>query len=127
MSRSLVALARSIVGRAFRLIRPKGQGPGEFSHPVRFQVLPGDTIVVWDRMFRPVSYFDPAGNLLRHRRIDFGAMVATLATDEILKESVGVPLLDGSFIVEVERLDWEPPSEGVYQPPVRVRGTQGMD
>ena len=96
----------------------QGQGPGEFSHPVRLQVLPGDTIVVWDRMFRPVSYFDPAGNLLRHRRIDFGALVATLATDEILKESVGVPLLDGSFIVEVERLDWEPPSEGVYQPPV---------
>ncbi len=97
----------------------EGQGPGEFSYPIRFQVLKGDTIVVWDRMFGPVSYFDPDGNLLKHRRIDFGAVVeASLAANWALSESVAVPFLDGSFLVEVNRLDWEPPKKGVYQPPV---------
>ena len=97
----------------------EGQGPGEFSHATHFQVLPGDSIVVWDRMFGPVSHFDPAGSLLRHRRIDFGAVVeATLADGQALHESVALPLPDGSFLVEVDRLDWEPPGEGVYQPPV---------
>jgi len=97
----------------------QGDGPGEFSHAIHLQVLKGDTIAVWDYMFGPVSYFDPDGNLLKHRSIDFGAVVeATLATNEVLSESVAVPFPDGSFLVEVGRLDWEPPKKGVHQPPV---------
>lgn len=98
----------------------EGQGPGEFSYAQHFQVLPGDTIAVWDYMFGPVSYFDPTGALLRHRRIDFGAMVErALAPGEAIHESVGQPLPDGSFLVEAWRPDWLRPTKGVYQPPVR--------
>ena len=98
----------------------KGRGPGEFSHGLHLQVLPDDTIVVWDYMFGPVGYFDPSGKLLRYGRIDFGAMIekAALGSGAAFQESVALPLPDGSFLVEVVQLDREPPEEGLYQPAV---------
>lgn len=98
----------------------KGRGPGEFTYAQHLQVLPGDTIVVWDYMFGPVGYFDPVGTLWRHRRIDLGAMIeaATPGPSEVLNESVALPLPDGSFLVEVQQHDWQPPIEGLYQPPL---------
>ena len=99
----------------------KGRGPGEFTYALHLQVLPGDTIVVWDYMFGPIGYFDPSGTLLKDRRIDFGAMIeeATPGSGQALTEAVALPLPDGSFLAEVVRLDWQPPKEGLYQPPVR--------
>ena len=97
-----------------------GRGPGEFHYPMHLQVLPGDTIVVWDQMFRTVPYFDPSGRLLRERRIDLGAVVAAARTgDQRPGESVHRPLPDGSFLIKVTRLDWEPPAEAgvIYRRP----------
>jgi hypothetical protein len=98
----------------------KGHGPGEFISPHYLQVLPGDTIVAWDYMFGPVGYFDPSGALLRHRRIDLGAVIAAATTSpgEVLSESMVFPFPDGSLLVEVQQLDWQPPTEGLYQPPL---------
>ena len=59
-------------GRLSAAFARSGRGPGEFFHPVGMQVLPGDTIAVWDFMFGPVYYFDPSGRIVRERRIDWG-------------------------------------------------------
>lgn len=97
-----------------------GRGPGEFSHPEHLQVLPGDTIVVWDYMFGPVSYFDASGTLLRHRSLDLGRLLeATQGPGRSAGESVHAPLPDGSFLIQVHRTDWRMPEEGdVYREPV---------
>ncbi len=96
----------------------KGQGPGEFSYPVRLQVLPGDTIVVWDRMYGRISHFDPSGTLLRERSIDLGAVfAATRTVDQRPGEGVALPLPDGTFLVEVNRTDFRPILDTHYRVP----------
>ena len=40
-------------GTFLRSIGRVGQGPGEFRNPDHLQVLPGDTLVVWDFMLGP--------------------------------------------------------------------------
>lgn len=88
-------------GEFARSIGREGRGPGEFGHPLHLQVLPGDTLVVWDFMLGPISYFDPSGQLLRDWRIDVGALFATVRrVSERVPESVFLPLGDGSFIVQ---------------------------
>ena len=97
-----------------------GRGPGEFQYPIRLQVLQGDTIAVWDYMLGPVCYFDPSGNLLRERRIDFGALIAATREDSQRPgENVHLPLPDGSFLIETVPDDWRPPAEPeqVYRRP----------
>ena len=80
----------------------KGRGPGEFSYPLHLQVLPGDTIVVWDRMWGRIGHFDPSGQLLMDRTLDVGALFAAAQTPERrLSESIALPLPDGTFLVEV--------------------------
>ena len=101
----------------------EGQGPGEFAvGPAHLQVLPGDTIVVWDAGFRRVNYFDPSGTLLRERHIDVGAvMEATSTVDQSPPEAVTQPLPDGSFLVEMYPRDWPMPDHGaVYREPVHI-------
>jgi len=96
-----------------------GRGPGEFDYPMRFQVLQGDTIAVWDFRFGPVYYFDPSGKLLRERRIDLGALIAATRTDDQHPgETVHRPLPDGSFLIEAVR-SWQPPAETgqIYRQP----------
>ena len=116
-------------GRLSAAFGRRGQGPGEFHYPMGFQVLPGDTIVVWDQMFDAVDYFNPSGRLLRERRIDVGAVIAALRTDErVPGESVHQPLPDGSFLMNVYRPDWQPPDEAgtIYRKPkgyVRIDST----
>ena len=106
-----------------------GRGPGEFRYPLHIQVLPGDTISVWDQMFGPVYYFDPSGRLLRERRIDLGAVVAaTQTSSQRPGESVHSPLPDGSFLIEVKPADWRPPTKSgvIYRRPrgyVRIDAT----
>lgn len=108
-------------GVFFTSIGRVGRGPGEFSNPEHLQVLPGDTLVVWDFMLGPVAYFDPSGELLRDWRIDVGALfAATRKPNQIPPESVYLPLSDGSFIVEVGLVpgDFIPPFGEVYRVPV---------
>lgn len=116
-------------GRLSAAFGRAGRGPGEFYYPLRLQVLPGDTIVVWDQGFGPVYHFDPSGKILRERRIDLGALHAATRTDDQRPgESVYHPLPDGSFLIEMYRPDWRPPEEPgvVYRSPrgyVRIDST----
>ncbi len=97
-----------------------GRGPGEFSGPQHLQVLPGDTIVVWDYMFGPVAYFDASGKLLRQRALDLGRLIeVTRGSDQHIGETVHLPLSDGSFITRIHRPGWSLPEEGeTYRRPV---------
>ena len=94
-------------GKFSKSIGRRGQGPGEFLQPSSLQYLPGDTLVVWDGGNRPVSYFDTAGALLRHRRIDVGKLISAIGTGKATEGSS--PLPDGSFVVTVIARDVEPP------------------
>lgn len=106
-------------GRLSASFGRRGRGPGEFQYPLHLQVLQGDTIVVWDYMLGPVYYFDPEGKLLRERRIDLGALTtATRTGNQRPGESVHWPLPDGSFLIEMDPSDWQPPEPGrIYRPP----------
>ena len=108
-------------GALFSMFGREGQGPGEFAvGPEHLQVLPGDTIVVWDAGFRRVNYFAPWGTLLKERHIDLGAvMEATSTLDRWPPETVSEPLPDGSFLVEMYPRDWQTPGHGiVFRRPV---------
>ena len=99
-------------GRLSASFGRRGRGPGEFRNPLRIQILPGDTIAVWDQAFGPVYYFGPSGILLRERRIDLGSVIAATRTSgQRPGESVHQPLPDGSFLVEVAPSEWRPPAE----------------
>ena len=77
-----------------------GEGPGEFVRPQHIQVLPGDTIAVWDYMLTGVHQFDSTGRFLHRRPIDVATVLArTRTATETSPESIRIPLLDGSFIV----------------------------
>ena len=108
------------LGHLSRSFARSGRGPGEFNYPVDLQVLPGDTIVVWDVMYGPVGYFDSSGTLLRHRSLDLGAVMEVARTAEYESgESMRLPLPDGSFLVTVWRRDWQMPRDGtLYRQPV---------
>lgn len=78
-----------------------GQGPGEYRYPDHLQLLPGDTLVIWD-VLGPVAYFDPTGELLRDWRVDVELLrAATHKPNQISPERAHLPLADGSFIVLV--------------------------
>lgn len=98
----------------------EGGGPGEITYASHLQVLSGDTLVVWDQMFGPVGYFEPSGRLLRHRQLDLGAIFGVAQTaQQRPTESIHMPLWDGSFLVFVQRQDWQPPESGeLYRTPV---------
>lgn len=110
----------------------EGEGPGEFAvGPQHLQVLPGDTIVVWDAGFRRVNYFDPSGTLLKERHLDVSAVMdATSTADQWPPETVSQPLSDGSFLVTMYPRDGPTPDHGVvYRRPVhyaRMDSTYGV-
>lgn len=108
-------------GAFSRSIGRVGRGPGEFGNPEHLQVLPGDTVVVWDFMFGSVALFDPSGKLLRDWRIDVGRLFATTRKpNQMSPERVHLPLPDGSFIVEVGLIpgDFIPPWGQTYRAPM---------
>ena len=97
----------------------EGRGPGEFGYPEHLQVLPGDTLVVWDYMFGAIAYFNTSGELLREWRVDVGGLMTSLAKwNRRLPERVALPLTDGSFIVAayLTPLGFYPPSP--YRSPI---------
>lgn len=105
-------------GSLFAAFGRRGEGPGEFSNPQHLQVLPGDTIVVWDRGFGPISYFDPSGTLLRDRRVDLGRLIEVVQPKcQTPGESVHLPLPDGSLVLASMEREWEAPTRGMFRPP----------
>ena len=90
-------------GELSRTIGRRGRGPGEFGRPQHLQYLPPDTLVVWDYMMGPVSYFDTHGTLLRSRSLDLGRIMAHELG--INAESRMIPLADGSFVAVATRTD----------------------
>ena len=109
-------------GKLSKSIGRAGEGPGEFRYPMHFQVLPGDTLVVWDHPIGPVWQFDTTGALLGSRHIDLGAAFAsTLRAGDGKFEGVTLPLPDGSFIVKVpDRSREPPPVEQLFRPLCRI-------
>ena len=113
-----MVLVHDISGALTGSFGRRGRGPGEFSFPLHLQVLPGDTILVWDTMFGRIGHFDPSGTLLRERTIDLGALFAAVQTPEQrLAESVTLPLPDGTFLVSLGRTDWSPELGTYYRVP----------
>ena len=103
-------------GELVTRIGGKGQGPGEFVRPQHIQVLPGDTIVVWDYGFTRVNYFDAVGTFVGARRLDVATILENTRTDtEYSPESISIPLVDGSFIVERGLRDYPLPQPGEIQ------------
>ena len=45
-----------------RLIGREGEGPGEFGRSVQVQILPGDSLLVWDSQLQRITVFPPAGD-----------------------------------------------------------------
>ena len=112
-------LVYETAGRLSAAFARSGRGPGEFQNPVAMQVLPGDTVAVWDVMFGPVYYFDPSGEILRERRIDLGALTETVQAEGWIPNETPWPLPDGSFKISVYPDSWAPPDRSgvVYRPP----------
>ena len=103
-------------GALVTMIGRKGQGPGEFVRPQHIQVLPGDTIVVWDYGFTRVNHFDSMGTFIGARGLDVATVLASTRTDtEYSPESIMIPLLDGSFVVERGLRDYPLPQPGEIQ------------
>ncbi len=107
-------------GRLSAAFGRSGRGPGEFFRPVGMQVLPGDTIAVWDVMFGPVYYFDPSGRIVRERRIDLGALVEATRMDNRQPGEIPWPLPDGSFGMSVHQVEWARPDQSgvVFRAPI---------
>lgn len=97
----------------------EGRGPGEFGYPQHLQVLPGDTLVVWDFMFGAVAHFTPSGELLKSWRVDVGRLMTSLEKwNRRLPESIQLPSTSGSFFVaaDLAPLGFYPPSP--YRSPI---------
>lgn len=45
-----------------RMIGREGEGPGEFGRSVQVQILPGDSLLVWDSQLQRITVFPPAGD-----------------------------------------------------------------
>ena len=100
-------------GELVTRIGRKGQGPGEFVRPQHIQVLPADTIVVWDYGFTRVNYFDSMGTFVGARRLDVATVLErTRTATEYSPESIMIPLLDGSFVVQRGIRDYPQPQPG---------------
>ncbi|MDE2676493.1 MAG: 6-bladed beta-propeller [Gemmatimonadota bacterium] len=97
----------------------EGRGPGEFAYPQHLQVLPGDTLVVWDFMYGSVAHFTPSGELLKSWRVDVGRLMTSLEKwNRRLPESIQLPSTGGSFFVaaHLAPLGFYPPSP--YRSPI---------
>ncbi len=56
-------------GRFLQRVGMEGDGPGEFRSPVGLVVLSGDTILVWDRGSRRLTWFSTEGAVERERTL----------------------------------------------------------
>jgi hypothetical protein len=56
-------------GQFVRRIGVEGDGPGELRSPVGLVALPGDTLLVWDRGSRRLTWFSAGGEMVRERTL----------------------------------------------------------
>lgn len=109
-------------GKLSKSIGRAGEGPGEFKSPNQLQMLPGNTLAVWDHPFGPVSHFGSTGVLQRSRHIDFGAVVASTAgASDGYTEAVTLPMPDGSFLVRIHQRGGESrPAGELFRPASQI-------
>jgi hypothetical protein len=60
------------IGRFLKEVGGTGEGPGEFQTLSSIDVLPGDTLFIWDRRRRVYSLFSPLGGFLGSSRLTWG-------------------------------------------------------
>lgn len=65
-------------GQFLRRVGRGGDGPGEFRSPLGLAVLAGDTLLVWDRGARRLSWFSVDGTLERERTLREPAGIRTI-------------------------------------------------
>lgn len=87
---------RATAGRA-------GSGPGEFRGPFKVEVLPGDTVAVWDFSRKVFTYWSLDGDLITERPVDHHT---TFHEGELLPNGwLAVPRYDPA----------DPPARGQYR------------
>lgn len=118
-------------GDLVRAMGRPGRGGGEFRSPSHLQYKPGDTLVVWDGFFGPITSFDRSGDLGGRRQIDLARMMDAIGLEN--RTETLTPLPDGSFVAHTyptraERSE-DPPAGELTRPRVgfvhvvgRIRG-----
>lgn len=105
-------------GEHLRTFGQRGEGPEDFNSPVLMGLLPGDTLVVLDRLLRRVNLYDPDEGFIRG--------VTATPTPDIL----GFLLASGMFStgsVLIWTSEWEVESpNGLYRFPQQYRSL-GLD
>ena len=82
----------------------RGQGPGEFTTAPEIVILPGDTILAWDRNGARYSWFLPDGKLVRERKYALEGSRSLHVPSAIAAQWTLLP--DGSLFVDDQM---EPP------------------
>lgn len=98
-------------GEHLRTFGTRGEGPGEFNSPVLMGTLPGDTLVVVDRLLRRLYLFHPDSGFVRGAAAD-PSMPGYLLTSGMFA--------DGSVVVWTSEWQVEMPN-GFYRFPVHYR------
>jgi len=93
-----------LTGHHIRDIGRVGEGPGEFTAPLWFHVMQGDSVLVFDARQQRLTVFDPSGEPAR--------TVSVVPLNVGYNPSVGL-LDDGSFLVRTEISEFRfPPASG---------------
>ncbi|TVP59586.1 MAG: hypothetical protein EA351_01380 [Gemmatimonadales bacterium] len=91
-------------GQLERTFGGPGEGPGEFSSAVALQVLPGDTIVVYDQLGGRFTRFDREGNFIRTITIEnlASGVIGFLDSRTVITERATVTMVAGEPIEELQ-------------------------
>lgn len=87
-------------GRFKLRVGMEGEGPGEFRSPVGLVALPADTILVWDRGSRRLSWFSREGALGRERTLQEPGGIKTVR--RVALSPGGAVVVLGSTTTEVD-------------------------
>ncbi len=98
-------------GQHLRTFGNRGEGPGEFNSPVLMGTLPGDTLVVVDRLLRRLYLFDPDQGFVRGSTAD-PAIPGYLLTSGMFSS--------GSVLVWTSEWDVDLPN-GLFRFPIQYR------
>jgi len=83
-----------------RRIGREGDGPGEFRSPLELTALDGDTLLVWDRGSRRLSWFSIDGVLQREQLLTEPGGIRTIR--HVALTPVGTPVVIGATTTEEE-------------------------
>lgn len=109
-------------GRHLRTVGGPGQGPEEYRYPIAVLVLPGDTVMIQDRLDR--VWYDREGNFLRRDGGDMGGLQAVVGPDAF--SELGFWLADGTlFTPAFLREDGAPRAGPPFRPGMRLMRVAG--